>query len=249
MNTLTYKSYPVKLRKKVKTLSKHLFESLFSDEKGQKRLLSLSKKIIHKYADIFGDSLSVHNAFQNLIEDIPAIRSQLDLDAQAFELNDPAVKELAEVYLAYPGFYAISLYRLAHHLHLNKVRFLPRLITEHAHSFTGIDIHPGAQIGNSFFIDHGTGVVIGETTVIGDNVSIYQGVTLGGIKVAKNLASTKRHPTIEDNVTLYANATVLGGDVAIGANSVIGANVCITESVPNNSVVTQKKETIIKTKQ
>lgn len=170
------------------------------------------------------------------------IREKLDLDAQAANNNDPAAKSLQEVYLAYPGFYAIAVYRLSHQLLKLNVPILPRMMSEFAHSTTGTDIHPGAQIGDSFFIDHATGIVIGETTIIKNEVQIFQGVTLGGIQVKKSLASTKRHPTIESGVIIYANATILGGDVLIGANSVIGANVCITESIPENSVVTVQSE-------
>ena len=166
------------------------------------------------------------------------IRKRLDLDAIAAEKSDPAAKSLEEVYLAYPGFYAIAVHRLSHQLLQLGIPVLPRVMSEFAHSVTGTDIHPGAEIGDSFFIDHATGIVIGETTIIKKNVQIFQGVTLGGIQVKKSLASTKRHPTIENNVIIYANATILGGDVVIGENSVIGANVCITESIPENSIVT-----------
>jgi serine O-acetyltransferase len=146
------------------------------------------------------------------------------------------------VYLAYPGFYAITVHRLSHELLKLGIPVLPRMMNEFAHSSTGTDIHPGAEIGESFFIDHATGIVIGETTIIKNNVTIFQGVTLGGIQVKKILASTKRHPTIESGVVIYANATILGGDVVIGANSVIGANVCVTESIEENSVVTVQSE-------
>ena len=144
--------------------------------------------------------------------------------------------------MAYPGFYAIAVHRLSYQLLKLGIPVLPRVMSEFAHSTTGSDIHPGAKIGESFFIDHATGIVIGETTVIKDNVQIFQGVTLGGIQVKKSLASTKRHPTIESGVVIYANATILGGGVVIGANSVIGANVCVTESIPENSVVTVQSE-------
>jgi serine O-acetyltransferase len=170
------------------------------------------------------------------------IRQQLDLDAIAFEKNDPACKSLTEVYLAYPGFHAIAVYRLSNQLLKLEIPILPRMMCEYVHALTGTDIHPGAKIGNSFFIDHATGIVIGETTSIKDHVKIYQGVTLGGIQVKKSLSSTKRHPTIESNVTMYANATILGGNVVIGENSVIGANVCITDTIPKNSIVTIESE-------
>ena len=151
-------------------------------------------------------------------------------------------KSLEEVYLAYPGFYAIAVHRLSNQLFKLGVPILPRMMSEFAHSITGADIHPGAEIGGSFFIDHATGIVIGETTIIKDYVQIFQGVTLGGLQVKKSLASTKRHPTIENGVIIYANATILGGDVRIGADSTIGANVCITESIQANSVVTVQSE-------
>src|SRR5690606_15379486 len=143
-----------------------------------------------------------------------------------------------EVILAYPGFLAIAIYRIAHVLYRAEVPLLPRLLTEYAHRETGIDIHAGARIGASFSIDHGTGVVIGETTVIGDRVRIFQGVTLGALSVNKELASTKRHPTIHDDVVIYANATILGGRTEVGARSIIGGNVWLTHSVPPESVVT-----------
>ena len=176
------------------------------------------------------------------------IRRKLDLDAASFLKNDPASTCIEEVYLAYPGFYAISIYRLSHQLHLLKVPIIPRMMSEYVHGITGIDIHPGATIGESFFVDHGTGIVIGETAIIKSNVKIFQGVTLGGLQVKKDMQSTKRHPTIEDNVTIYANATILGGDIVIGANSTIGANVWITQSVPENSLVTYQTEIKIRPK-
>jgi len=168
---------------------------------------------------------------------VPALYESLLLDAQAISANDPASVGLEEVIAVYPGFYAISVYRLAHLLSDLEVPLLPRMMTEYAHGQTGIDIHPKAEIGQSFFIDHGTGVVIGETTHIGHNVKIYQGVTLGATHVAKSLASRKRHPTIEDNVVIYANATILGGRPVVGHDSVIGGNVWLTQSVEPYSLV------------
>jgi len=169
---------------------------------------------------------------QKFLADLPDIADYAYRDAQALLDGDPAAHSVEEVILAYPGFFAVVAYRIAHKLYRRDVPLLPRLFTEYAHQRTGIDIHPGAQIGHSLFIDHGTGVVIGETTVIGDNVKIYQGVTLGGLRVDRDLRKTKRHPTIEDNVVIYAGATILGGDTVIGKNSVIGGNVWITRSVP-----------------
>jgi serine O-acetyltransferase len=173
---------------------------------------------------------------------MPSIKESIAQDAIATEQNDPACKGLQEVYLAYPGFHAIAVYRLSHELFKLDLPIISRMMSEYIHGITGIDIHPGATIGNSFFIDHGTGIVIGETTIIKNNVKIYQGVTLGGLSIKKSLSSIKRHPTIENNVTIYANATILGGDVTIGANSVVGANVWITQSVPENSLVTYQSE-------
>ncbi len=164
-------------------------------------------------------------------------------DAHAFHKSDPAAKSLSEVIVAYPGFFAIMVYRVTHELYKLNIPVLPRLIAEYSHSKTGIDIHPGATIGESFFIDHGTGVVIGETTIIHKNVKLYQGVTLGALSVEKTMASTKRHPTIEENVVIYAGSTILGGETIIGHDSVIGGNVWLTESVAPYSLVLNKTET------
>lgn len=170
------------------------------------------------------------------------INKSLWKDANAICEGDPAAHNVDEVILAYPGFRAIAIYRFAHQLYKLKVPILPRVLTEYAHQETGIDIHPGATIGKSFFIDHGTGIVIGETSVIGNCVKIYQGVTLGALSVEKKLAQTKRHPTIQDNVIIYAQAVILGGNTVIGKNSIIGGNVWLTESVPENSLVYHKSE-------
>lgn len=240
------KSYNVCLKDTVKTFTKRLFYSLFDCDHELEHEEYLEKtflKILDKLE--IDNGKSTWGAFKN---ELPEIRRKLDLDAVAFEKNDPASHSLAEIYMAYPGFYAISIFRLSHALHKLGVYILPRMMSEYIHGITGVDIHPGATIGESFYIDHGTGIVIGETSIIGKNVKIYQGVTLGGISVSKSLASTKRHPTIEDNVCIYANATVLGGDIVIGTNSVIGANVWITESVPENSLVTYQTEIKIRPK-
>ena len=183
----------------------------------------------------------------SFINKIPEIHSKLWNDAQAIHSGDPASESIDEVILAYPGFMAIVIYRLSHELYLLKVPIIPRIMSEHAHQITGIDIHPGATIGSPFFIDHGTGIVIGETTVIGMNVKIYQGVTLGALSVDKSLAQTKRHPTIEDDVIIYSQAVILGGSTVIGKNSVIGGNSWVTQSIPSDSVVYNKSEVRIKT--
>lgn len=173
---------------------------------------------------------------------IPSLIEALDLDAAAAFQGDPAAYSKEEVIITYPGFYAVCIYRLAHALHELEIPLLPRLMSEYAHEKTGIDIHPGAVIGPSFFIDHGTGVVIGETSIIGKNVKIYQGVTLGALSVKKRLQSIKRHPTIEDDVVIYANSIILGGDTIIGKGSIIGGNTWLTQSIPAKSIVFNKLE-------
>lgn len=175
-----------------------------------------------------------------LLEALPELRRMLILDAQAALDGDPAASNLEEVILTYPGFEAITTHRFAHLLYQECIPYLPRALSEYAHTRTGIDLHPGAQIGASFFIDHGTGVVIGETTLIGDRVKIYQGVTLGALSVKRSLSGSKRHPTIEDDVVIYAGATVLGGETIIGEGAVIGGNVWIVESIPSHSTVIGK---------
>ena len=183
------------------------------------------------------------------IEKLPMIHKILLTDAQATFEGDPAAQSKEEIIFSYPGFFAIFVYRVAHLLYLEKIPFIPRMMTEYAHGKTGIDINPGAEIGEYFFIDHGTGVVIGETTVIGRYVKIYQGVTLGALSPRKGqiLSGKKRHPTVKDNVTIYSGASILGGDTIIGEGAVIGGNTFITESVADNARVSSKlPELIIK---
>ena len=173
---------------------------------------------------------------------LPNIYHHLMKDASAILNGDPAAGCIEEVLSTYPGFYAICIYRMAHQLYLQNIPLLPRMMTEYAHSKTGIDIHPGAEIGNCFFIDHGTGIVIGETTRIGNHVKLYQGVTLGALSVKKEMADTKRHPTIKDHVVIYAGATILGGDTIIGEHTTIGGNVWLTHSIdPYVSVYNEPK--------
>jgi serine O-acetyltransferase len=183
------------------------------------------------------------------LHDIPQLRRILAKDIIAAHEGDPAARSFDEIIFSYPGLHAITVYRIAHQLHHQGIPFVPRIMTEYAHSQTGIDIHPGAHIGESFFIDHGTGVVIGETTVIGKRVRLYQGVTLGALSLSRgevaNLRGKKRHPTIEDDVIIYSNATVLGGETVIGARSVIGGNVWITDSVPPDTEVFLKKPELV----
>ncbi len=176
---------------------------------------------------------------QDFFDSIEEIREKLYLDAQAGFDGDPAAYNLDEVILSYPGFYAVLVHRIAHELYKKNIPFIPRIMAEYSHSRTGIDIHPGATIGDSFFIDHGTGVVIGETCLIGSNVKIYQGVTLGALSTrgGQRLKNVRRHPTICDNVTIYAGATILGGETTIGEGSTIGGNVFVTESLDANSKI------------
>ncbi len=181
--------------------------------------------------------LGVSKITTSFFDFLPKIYEALNHDIMAIYEGDPACKSRREVIRSYPGFYAIAGYRIAHHLLGLGVEDLPRIITEHAHSQTGVDIHPGADIGKSFCIDHGTGIVIGETAIIEKNVKLYQGVTLGALSVNKADANTKRHPTIKEGCVLYANATILGGETIIGANSVIGGNTWITRSVPSGSKI------------
>lgn len=172
---------------------------------------------------------------------LPRVHQLLEADAEAIYAGDPAANSLTEVIRTYPGFYAIAVYRLAHEFCRLGVPLIPRILTEHAHTLTGTDIHPSAKIGERFCIDHATGIVIGETVVIGNDVKIYQGVTLGALSVKKDLAKTKRHPTIKDGVVIYAGATILGGETVIGENAIIGGNTWITQSVAANSKVYYKK--------
>ena len=178
------------------------------------------------------------------LDRLPEIRAYVETDLQAAYDGDPAASDKAEVIIAYPGLYAITVYRLAHVLYQLEVPLIPRIMTEYAHSRTGIDIHPGAQIGRYFFIDHGTGIVVGETTVIGDYVKLYQGVTLGALSTrgGQKLHGHRRHPTIEDNVTIYAGASILGGETIIGHDSVIGSNVFITHPIAPGTRVSIKNQ-------
>ena len=184
--------------------------------------------------------LAEHTALA-LLEELPEIKRKITLDVEAVFKGDPAAKSKEEIILSYPGLEAILIYRIANFLYTNGVPIIPRIMSEYIHGKTGIDINPGATIGESFFIDHGTGIVIGETTVIGNNVKIYQGVTLGALSVKKELKNKKRHPTIEDDVTIYAGATILGGETTIGRGSTIGGNTWVTHSIPAGTVLTQNK--------
>ena len=210
-------------------------------------MFNLSRQI----AKILGDEEKGKELSLTFFHQIPKVRAMVQTDLQAAFDGDPAASGKEEIIFSYPGLFAITVYRLAHELHILGVPMLPRMMTEYAHSVTGIDIHPGAAIGEYFFIDHGTGIVIGETTVIGKNVKIYQGVTLGGLstKGGQSLRGSRRHPTIGDNVTIYANATILGGDTVIGSGSVIGASAFLTDSVaPDTRVSIESQPLRFRTK-
>lgn len=189
-----------------------------------------------EFSDFEEDAETICDAF---FGKLPYIQKMLQKDVAAGFSGDPAAQSKEEIVICYPGFYAISVYRFAHELYVANVPLLPRIMTEHAHSLTGIDINAGATIGENFFIDHGTGIVIGETCVIGKNVKVYQGVTLGALSTrgGQSLAGVRRHPTVEDNVTIYAGATILGGETVIGENSVIGGNCFVTKPIPPNTKV------------
>lgn len=212
-------------------LSREIFKSLKSantEQEDEKKLTDQSTEITF-----------------TILNKIPEIREKLRSDVRAAHGGDPAAKGLDEIIISYPGIEAVAVYRVAHELHLLKVPLIPRIMTEYAHSKTGIDIHPGATIGENFFIDHGTGVVIGETTEIGNNVRIYQGVTLGALSIKMDASGKiergkKRHPTIRDNVIIYSGATILGGKTVIGEHSVIGGNIWLTESVTPHTILINK---------
>lgn len=214
-------------------------EERFTDEGSINKKLDEVKyelvDILSQHSEcVQSDEKSITN---HIFDELPDIHEHLLEDVNAIFMGDPAAKSRAEVIRTYPGFYAVAAHRIAHCMLKNGVNLIPRIISEYAHRQTGIDIHPGAQIGDHFCIDHGTGIVIGETAVIGSKVKIYQGVTLGGLSVKKEDARKKRHPTIEDKVVLYAGATILGGDTVIGKGSVIGGNVWLTKSVPAGSKI------------
>jgi len=215
-------------------------QQLFTYQEVKSNFKELLKRIVPE-----DKANTITNDFFKKLE---TIKVELEKLIFIFYNNDPASKSEIEIIFSYPGFFAIAVHRLAHTLYQLETPILPRFFSEYAHRQTGIDIHPGATIGKNFYIDHGTGIVIGETTTIGDNVKIYQGVTLGAFYVSKDLADQKRHPTIEDNVTIYAGATILGGTTVIGKNSVIGGNVWITKSIDPNSIVYQEFQPIIKQK-
>ena len=240
---------PIRLKERTEYFTSLLFETLFDTESSVPENIDKLAKTFDELVQLacWKHDKSCGEIWNSYLETFPKILDKLKLDAEAFLASDPAAQSIEEVYLAYPGFYAIAVYRFSHELYMMGLPLVPRLMTEYAHRLTGTEINAGAQIGDSFFIDHATGTIIGETVIIKNNVKIYQGVTLGAKYVTRSLKGTKRHPTVEDNVIIYANATILGGDTVIGANSVVGGNVWLTKSVPPHSVILNTKEIKIKT--
>jgi len=235
---------PLNFQYNLGQLASSLFDSL------TKQIITSVRHECSKYNVPCTNCVSIgHEAALSVFDQIPEIKKILATDIKATYDGDPAAKSYDEIIFSYPGIYAISVYRIAHILYQHEVPYLPRIMSEYAHTLTGIDIHPGATIGSSFAIDHGTGVVIGETSQIGNNVRIYQGVTLGALSLPKNAGEDfkgkKRHPTIEDNAIIYSGATILGGETIIGKNSVVGGNVWLTESIPPDTKVLIDKPKLI----
>ena len=239
------------IKTKVQAFTEKLFYTLFdandslteSVEELEKSFKEISKIASKKSQEL------CDGVWSQFLEKLPSVLEKLKSDAEYILENDPASNSIEEVYLGYPGFYAIAIYRLSHELYLLDMLLFSRLMSEYAHQITGTDIHAGATIASPFFIDHATGIVIGETTVIEKNVKLYQGVTLGALSVSKDMKNSKRHPTVEKNVCIYANATILGGETIIGKDSVIGGNTWITKSIPEKSLVTNTTITEVKIKE
>ena len=249
---VVFPGYYEKLEISREEVSLYIWERIVSTYHNLSREIAKSLKPFSEMmtkADEEITAIAVQKALSFLLR-IPHVRNKLTGDVGAAYDGDPAAKSFDEIILCYPGLAAIAVYRLAHELYHLEIPLIPRIMTEFAHGKTGIDIHPGAQIGDNFFIDHGTGIVIGETTEIGNNVRIYQGVTLGALSFKKDqqgrvVKGGKRHPTIEDNVVIYAGATILGGDTIVGKNSIIGGNVWLLESIPPNTTITHQPPKLI----
>ena len=244
-NEFPHKSNKVVKRREIiefyKNIREILFYNFYHEQVDYDHIDKLIEDARHRFLNFekIDDFCEVNYSFEDFLNDSLEIKSLLISDVKAMYEGDPACNSFNEVIMTYPGFVAISAYRIAHVLYVNGFRFAARVISEYAHSRTGIDINPGAQIDESLCIDHGTGIVVGETCVIGKNCKIYQGVTLGALslKDGRKLKDIKRHPTIEDNVTIYSGASIFGGNTIIGKNSIIGSNVFITKSIPENSKV------------
>lgn len=228
----------------LKLMFPELAEHRYSSLRAFKQDYEHSKLALYQILEATGSALEIpaEAVEKKFMETLPHIHSLLLKDAEALLQGDPAAASQTEVIRTYPGFFAIAVYRLAHEFYQLGVPLIPRILTEHAHRQTGIDIHPAARIGERCCIDHGTGLVIGETVVIGNEVKLYHGVTLGALSVKKEMAKTKRHPTIEDRVVIYAGATILGGETVIGHDSIVGGNAWITQSVPPYSRIYYQQE-------
>lgn len=239
------------IKTKVESFTEKLFYTLFDSNAPLSQSIDELEKLFREIASISCKKPEgvCDGIWDKFLEKLPSVFEKLNQDANYILENDPASNSIDEVYLAYPGFYAIAIYRLSHELYLLDMLLFSRLMSEYAHQITGTDIHAGATIASPFFIDHATGIVIGETTVIEKHVKLYQGVTLGALSVSKNMKNAKRHPTVEKNVCIYANATILGGETTIGQNSIIGGNTWITKSIPQNSIVTNTTITEVKIKE
>ncbi|WP_185868822.1 serine O-acetyltransferase [Blattabacterium cuenoti] len=241
---------PFPSKKKIEEFVESFFNFLFTPDRYvlqnissfQDRYNELKYFLYEIFLELNIDKKNSECFSRKFFKEVPNIYQTLIIDANAILESDPAATVVEEIFLSYPGFFSTVLYRIAHQLWIQNIPIIPRLITEYAHSKTGVDIHASARIGKSFAIDHGTGIVIGSSTKIGNEVKIYQGVTLGAIYVDKKLSNQKRHPTIEDKVTIYSGATILGGKTIVGHDSVIGGNVWLTQSIPPFSIVYQKNE-------
>jgi serine O-acetyltransferase len=239
------------IKTKTETFTEKLFYTLFDGSAPLDKSIDELELLFKEISSIACKKPSdmCDSIWEKFLASLPSVLEKLNQDAAYILENDPASNSLEEVYLAYPGFYAIAIYRLSHELYLLDLLLFSRLMSEYAHRITGTDIHAGAEIASPFFVDHATGIVIGETTVIEKNVKIYQGVTLGALSITKEMKNSKRHPTVEEEVCIYANATILGGNTTIGKGSVIGGNSWVTKSIPANSIVTNTTTTEVKIKE
>ncbi|GAB6007455.1 serine O-acetyltransferase EpsC [Dysgonomonas reticulitermitis] len=232
----------IELEDALNTLIHRVLFPICDQEKSREKKLYYFYSVLVENITALLDRKQAEEIVDKFIAKLPELQDQLYEEAEEYSLNDPAAKSVEEVILTYPGFFAQVVYRISHEFYKMNTPIIPRLFSEYAHSKVGIDINPGAEVGRAFYIDHGTGIVIGETTIIGDNVKIYQGVTLGALFVTKGQSNRKRHPTIEDNVVIYAGATILGGTTVVGHDSVIGGNAWLTKSVVPYSLVQQNAE-------
>jgi serine O-acetyltransferase len=232
----------IELEDALNTLIHRVLFPICDLEKSREKKLYYFYSVLVENISALTDRATAETMVDKFISQLPELQEKLYNEAAVYYENDPAAKSIEEVILTYPGFFAQVVYRISHEFYKMNTPIIPRLFSEYAHSKVGVDINPGAQIGQAFYIDHGTGIVFGETTIIGNNVKIYQGVTLGALFVTKGLANEKRHPTIEDNVVIYAGATILGGQTVIGHDSIIGGNAWLTKSVVPYSLVQQNSE-------